>query len=138
MRYLQILAVAIFFISCSKSVAVVEIKDKDLLIQATCQEGSSAEPDLEYKVRIYPELKYGESVDKKVNEQMAYQIDSCFYKIRGVEKEFPETVIPIPNGIKNCFEYLIVFPGKANDKEPNELLYDSKYINATTYKLIFK
>jgi hypothetical protein len=136
MRCLQVLALVIFFISCSKSVTEVEIKDKDLLIQATCKEGSSS--DQEYKVRIFPELKYGESVDKKINEQMAYQIDSCFYKLRGIEKEFPEAVIPVSNGIKNCFEYLIVFSGKKDDQEPNELLYESKYINATTYKLIFK
>jgi hypothetical protein len=138
MRYLHVLTAALFFISCSKPVSVVEIKDKDLLIQATCKAGTSGEPGQEYSVRIFPELRYGEPVDKKVNEQMAYRIDSCFYKLRDKEKQFPEAVIPIPNGVKNCFEYLVVFSGKADQNEPNELLYDSKYINATTYKLIFK
>lgn len=138
MRYLQILTVVLFFISCSKPASVAEIKDKDLLIRATFKAGGSADSDQEYKVRIFPELKYGEPVDKKVNEQMAYQIDSCFYKIRGKEKQFPDAVIPVANGIKNCFEYLVVFSGKADHKAQNELHYESKYINATTYKLIFK
>ena len=138
MRYLQILMASVFFLSCAKNVAVVEIKDKDLLIRATYQQGSSAAPDQEYKVRVFPELKYGEKVDQKVNEQMAYQIDSCFYRIRGKEKEFPDAVIPVSNGIKNCFEYLVVFSGTTSAQAPNELLYAPKYMNATTYKLIFK
>ncbi|TKC55289.1 hypothetical protein FBD94_25205 [Pedobacter hiemivivus] len=130
--------IVIFFISCSKGISITEIKDKDLLIQASCKESSSDGHDQEYKVRIFPELKSGETIDRKITEQMSYNMDSCFYKMKGKEKQFPETVIPIANGIKNCFEYLIVFSDDAAAQETNKLQYESKYINNTTYQLIFK
>lgn len=138
MRYLQILMVVFFFISCSKGISIAEIKDKDLLIQASCKNNSSAGQGREYKVRIFPELKNGETIDRKINEQMSYNMDSCFYKMKDKEKQFPETVIPIANGVKNCFEYLIVFAENTAVEEINKLQFESKYINHTSYQLIFK
>ncbi len=138
MRYLYLMCAVLFF-SCSRKQPFAETKDKDLLIQVIGSKGLPDSAGLEYKVRIFQELKKEATDDKKLREKMMYQVDSVFYRMEGLEKQYAEGVTPIANGIKNCFEYLVVFPGtKPAGTHQDILIYQDKYINNKTYQLILK
>jgi len=138
MRQLVFFIVVMFLWSCSKHSAVTEIKDDFLFIQAISKEEPSNGSEQEYKIRIFPQVKQNENIDPKLKEQMLYRADSCFYRKKGNDKIFPSTVIPIANGIKNCFEYVVVFSERINKEEINCIHFESKYLNTKNYLLIFK
>jgi hypothetical protein len=61
-------------------------------------------------------------------------MDSCFFIKVGNLKCYPLFTQPVPNGIKNCFEFLISFNADNGIKnKPLQLMYADKYINGQTY-----
>jgi len=127
----------VMLISCSRKNPSAEIKDQELLIQAMYQKAKNE--GLEYQVRIFSLTENGKMDKKQLVEKMSYGIDSCFYIISTGIKKYPEAVIPVNSGIKNCFEYLLVFPEELNQvSEVQVLSYQDRFISGKTYQLSFK
>lgn len=126
-------------LSCSKKPPFAEIKDKDLIVQASVKVLTDQDTiGPEYKIRIFPVFK-GSNDEKKVREKLQYNVDSCFYMMKNAGKLYPDAVIPVANGIKDCYEYLVIFPKTAyTEPEISKLIYKDKYINSKTYQLTLK
>jgi hypothetical protein len=118
--------------ACISRVSSVELKDKDLIIQAR-----KISKDGDVKVRIFPNFKdVSAGASKKIRLAMQYQADSSFYLYKGGIKQYAVNVIPVTNGIKDSYEYLLIFNSeqeKSNLKDT--LVYQDKYINGKSYIL---
>lgn len=132
MKIGYLIVLAILFTCCREKNISAEMMDKEILIQGMWQKQSE-----QVKIRIFPKMISRIDDDKKINEQMMFGIDSCFTKVIAGKRVYPIGVIPISNGVKNCYEYLLTFPKQEEDGE-FEVLYQDKFINKKVYKLHFK
>ncbi|TCC87292.1 hypothetical protein EZ428_21560 [Pedobacter frigiditerrae] len=129
-----ILIVAIFLMSCNRKESKDQLVDKDLVINAL--KASVENGALTYKVRIFHHFKGTALEGQKMNEKMAYRMDSSFYKVSEMGKQYADELIPIANGLNNCFEYMVVFYN--SNAGENNLTYKDKYITGKTYQLSLK
>lgn len=123
----------VFLVACTK-VKFAQVKESDLSVQVNATKKTD---NKEYQIRIFYEFKGNEAKNKWFIQQMQYRMDSCFYLLNGDTKEYPESVVPVANGIKNCFEYVATF-GYGSNASQDELYYTAKYINDKTYQLSLK
>lgn len=129
--YIYLISVCVFF-SCSGKSPFTEIKDEDLCIQVS-DLPSSDTASLEYKVRIIP-VKESAS-DQQIKQKMSFNVDSCFYRYEGTAKQYPDGVIPIANGLKNCYEYVVIFSKNGNTSANTTLTYQDRFISGKSYQL---
>jgi len=140
MRNYMFLVLLMIFGCCKRDQKTL-LKDADLSIQCIRKVDADMPGQLNYMVRIFPEKdgkdKPGKKQDLGVN--MQFHMDSCFYTMQNGLKNYPLQVIPVVNGVKDCFEYLLVFDNPKQDMEAYPTLtYHDKYINEKTYELNFE
>jgi hypothetical protein len=85
---------------------------------------------LNYKVRIYPSKKWMSENEAQGMDLFSYRMDSCFYLQTGKLQRKPLFVMPVANGVKGSFEYLLSFGLDNSIKmRPLQLVYVDKYID---------
>lgn len=124
-------------VSCKQAQKTL-LKDADLSIQCIRKADADDTEQLNFMVRIFPEQdKFAKNKDLGVDMQL--HMDSCFYTLQNGAKNYPLQVIPVANGVKNCFEYLLVFNNPTGGTEKyRTLTYHDKFINKKTYQLNFE
>ncbi|MCZ4222505.1 hypothetical protein [Pedobacter rhodius] len=137
MRNCVFLILLLTVCSCKRAQKTL-LKDADLTIQCIRKVDADVPEQLNFMVRLFPEKdKLADKKDLGVDMQL--HMDSCFYTIQDGAKNYPLQVIPVANGVKNCFEYLLVFDNPAGGTEKyRTLTYHDKFINKKTYQLNFE
>ncbi len=120
-------------ISCNKAdTRFSEIKDKHLTLQVMKVQEGEDRSMLEYRVRLL--VNPNIDVNKQLGQKMWYHTDSCFYFAEGERRIFPMVQEPVANGIKNSFEYLLLFNSHDLPEDRKlELTYRDLYISDKTY-----
>jgi len=93
---------------------------------------------LAFAVRIFSHRKNDEKKEKQLNEQMGYGIDSCFYRIYKGKREFPTGILPVASGIRNCYEYILLFDDFDGNIKQEQLVYRDRYISGKAYNMILR
>ncbi|WP_443938767.1 hypothetical protein [Pedobacter sp. MW01-1-1] len=136
MRNKIILILGILALSaCKRKLATVKLQDKDLIIQVRQEDAVDDTTKIAYQVRIFNQMKLAEQDSRYLTEKMEYDQDSSFYKKKGLNKVFPVGVIPIANGIKNCYEYVVLFDKSEMRNAVGAFIFDAKEINGKNYQL---
>lgn len=125
----------LLFMGCSKNRGG-QNGDDQITLQVQQVKEKNAE-DLAFRIRVFAHLPADFKDRKQLNEKMEYGIDSCFFRLNRGKQELPSGVIPVANGIKDCFEYVLLFSGSVADKN-EQLVYRDKYISGKTYQVILK
>lgn len=133
MKKIWLVAISIFFLSCAER-KKDELNNKELSIQI--MEGEQQRETVEYKVRVFHHLTEPR-VLQELSKKMQYHADSSFYREENGKREYAESVVPIPNGIKNCYEYIVAFT-RHNKPDPGILNFSDQYITGKTYQLKLK
>ncbi|QNR87024.1 hypothetical protein H9N25_11880 [Pedobacter riviphilus] len=124
--------------ACKRKTTSVKQQDKDLMIQVKQEDAVDDSTKIAYQVRIFNQMKLSDQGAKKIIEVMAYGQDSSFYKLKGLEKIYPVGVVPVANGIKNCFEYVVLFDKVEIAETVGTFVFSAKNINGKTYQLRVK
>jgi len=134
MRRILLLIPLFFLMSCAKKKTMYAANYQELQLQVMGK--PTAEGSFEYNVRIFHAFKGSDAQQLKLNEKMSYRMDSAFFFNNGIEKKYADEIIPVANGIKNCFEYVVIF--NEASKKQDSLIYKDKYITGETYQLSAK
>lgn len=134
MRILICVAIGLLFMGCSKNKTAAE-KDDRLSVQAIAL--SSEDSALTYKVRVYPNPNW-EGNKEELIKKMNYDVDSCFYMLANNKIQYPESILPVANGMATNFEYIISFTNAPKLPLETVLVYHDKYISQKDYKLLMK
>jgi len=129
MKYVCLLVMSCVLLSCSSRLGG-EISNKDFVIQVQ-KKKISQDGTTEYMVRVFPTL----TATPELSTKMQYQADSCYYLGHGGIKTYPEEIIPVAGGVKNCFEYVLIFAGDASSKTADIFFFNDKYLTGKTYQL---
>ena len=137
MKLTPCILLLMFFCSCGRREKSATVKDDQLSVQAI----SVTEKDatISYKVRIFPDQKWKDKSNSQLGEKMRYHVDSCFYLLQDNVSYYPESIMPIANGMSTNFEYLISFgPLPKEGSVERQLIYHDKYMSQKDYKLLLK
>ncbi len=111
-----------------------EIRESGLTVQVMGIRENEDTALGDYRVRIFPEKGIEDTIGKETQNNMLYKMDSCFYLLDKSRPTYPVGLEPIANGMKNSYEYLLLFDketGIASDSL--KLVYKDQYLNKKAY-----
>lgn len=109
--------------------------DSQLSVQAIALKGDDL--TFTYKIRVFPTSNWKGDKEELI-KKMNYNVDSCFYMLFNDELKYPESILPIANGMTNNFEYIISFANEPKLPSETVLVYHDKHISQKEYKLLMK
>ena len=125
--------------SCkSRKAEFNEVKDDSLTVQVLKIRNADEEGTIDLRVRIFPAHGLAEKSGKST-EEMWYATDSCFVLSTGGKELIPVMQQPVANGMKNSFEYLLLFEGaEVLDSRDMKLVYRDRHFTGKTYTMSLK
>lgn len=121
--------------ACKSGDSFIEVKDEKLTIQLTKLQNEEDVTESSYRLRILPDRSLYNDVEA-FRHLMWYSLDSTVYIEGKNGKTYPDMIQPVSNGIKDSFEYLLVFNDEKNSANAiSRLIYDDKYFTKKAYIL---
>ena len=110
-----------------------ETHSRDLSVEILRMAGGDTAA-VNYRIRLRPSAKNNAFVGQQ--EHLNYGMDSCFYLVSGAGKVSPSFVQAVPDGIKECYEYLVSFNiSEAQKLKPLSLVYDDRLTGLKRFSL---
>jgi hypothetical protein len=132
MKYIFLLVMSCVLLSCSSKLGG-EISNEDFVIQVQPRTVTEV-GTTEYKVRVFPKL----IASQELSTKLQYQADSCFYLNNDGKRTYPDEVIPVATGVKNCFEFVLLFAGDTSSRANEIFIFNDKYLTGKIYQLSLK
>lgn len=119
-RYFSLLLI---FLSACEPHPPIAVKNNIVGLQGKeLKPGISNLETREFAVRL--DFSSGDlsQISKEVQEELLYKADSFFYISAASRRIYPRLVQAIPNGRKDCFEYLVSFDKRVLDAQASWVL----------------
>lgn len=129
--------ILVIIVSCSSGKGFWELSDGDMRLQLMDMDsGPEGVETQSFRFRIYPGKAISDRMDAEARSAMWYKMDSSVYLLTGAGKIYPIAIEPVSNGVKNSFEYLILFENTVAKVKDLSLVYQDNYLTRKSYSFI--
>jgi hypothetical protein len=136
MRHCSTLLLLVLLAGCKPEIYTTG--DAQIRIEATPDTKQHAEKEPALHIRIFDQRQPEDNQRQQLRAKMNFLSETNFYMIIGGKKIPFEGIIPIANGVKDCFEYMVILPGQEKTAHPDVIIYQDQYITGKSYQLSLK